>query len=77
MKKRTPHLPRREKLVRQWIANGWHYELTQRPSGSYAVYAMETDGDGWRIESGATVKAALAAIAQPDADVLALAAEAE
>lgn len=71
-KVRNPVLPREEKIIRAWEANGWAYELAQRPTGVFVVYAVEIDGDGWRVESGDTVKAALKAMAQSDADILPL-----
>jgi hypothetical protein len=82
MKKRSPHIqtpntkvrakvmPRAEKIIRSWDANGWAYELAQRPTGVFVVYAVEIDGDGWRVESGDTVKAAMKAMRESDADVL-------
>ena len=65
MKKRNPNLthPRKPKLVREWSdeATGWDYALYQKPSGSYMLLAYEIDGDNWKIESGDTIKACLAA----------------
>lgn len=74
---RTPSIPRPEKPVRSWEASGWAYQLAQRPDGSYVVYAVESNGDGWRIGSGDTVRVAIASVRQSDADVLALCTVAE
>lgn len=69
-KRRAKNLPRSEKIVRTWEADGWAYELAQRPSGDYVTYAVEIDGDGWRITSGATVKATLATETEAEAEAL-------
>jgi hypothetical protein len=68
-KVRARKLPRNDKLIREWEGNGWEYSLYQRPSGSYMLLAYEIDGDNWRIESGDTIKACLAAAQATDADV--------
>ena len=69
-KRRAKNLPRSEKIVRAWEADGWAYELCQRPSGDYVTYAVEIDGDGWRVASGATVKATLATETEAEAEAL-------
>ncbi len=69
-KRRARNMPRREEIVRAWEEDGWAYQLCQRPSGDYVLYAVETDGDGWSIASGATVKAALATETEADAEAL-------
>ena len=76
-KVRVKKMPRSEKIVREWDADGWAYCLCQRPSGLYVIYAAEEDGDGWRIESSHTIKGALAAVRQGDADILSLMSVAE
>ncbi len=72
MKKRTPTLPRSEKTIKEWEddSTGWCYELCQKPSGKYVIYA--SDGDDWRIESADTIKACLAAVRQESAEILAM-----
>ena len=67
-KVRARKLPRTDRLVREWEADGWDYALYQKPSGDYKLLAYEIGGDDWRITSGATVKAALAAAKVSDAD---------
>lgn len=67
-----PVTPRPEITVREWEANGWTYELCQRASGTYVVYAVETDGDDWAIESGPTPKACLEAVHLTHAEIDAL-----
>jgi hypothetical protein len=68
-KVRARKLPRPDRLVREWAADGWEYSLYQKPSGSYMLLAYEIDGDNWRIESGDTIKATLAAAKATDAEV--------
>jgi hypothetical protein len=74
MKKRNRNIthPRKPKLVREWSdeATGWEYCLWQQPSGTYIVTG--SDGDDWVEESGATIKAALAAARATPAQVDAL-----
>jgi hypothetical protein len=60
-KVRARKLPRNDKLIREWEADGWDYALYQKPSGDYKLLAYEIDGDDWRITSGQTIKATLAA----------------
>ena len=69
MKIRNPKLPASEKTVRQWEAGGWAYELCQKSSGTYTVYAVEIDGEGWRVESNPTVKGCLAHVGQTTEDM--------
>ena len=73
MKKRSKTLPRQERTIREWEDKDWCFELCQKPSGDYIIYAAsETD---WRIESGATIKACLRAVKQSSADLLAMVGE--
>jgi len=71
-KVRARKLPRPDRLVREWEADGWDYALYQKPSGSYVLLAYEIDGDDWKIESGDTIKACLAAAKATSAEVEAL-----
>ena len=68
-KVRARKLPRKDKLIREWEADGWDHALYQKPSGSYMLLAYEIDGDNWKIESGDTIKACLAAARVTDAEV--------
>lgn len=72
MKVRIPTLNRPEKKVREWTDAGWYYELYQRSSGGYVIYAAAEDSDDWRVESAGTIKGCLEAIRQPSEELLAL-----
>jgi hypothetical protein len=69
-KRRAKNLPRSEKIIRSWEAEGWAYELAQHRSGDYILYGVEIDGDGWRIESAATIKATLATVTPAEVEAL-------
>lgn len=69
-KRRARNVPRSEKIIRAWEADGWAYELAQRPTGDFALYAVDLASDEWRISSAPTIKGALATIAQQDAESL-------
>lgn len=70
--KRKPTLPRPEKTVREWEADGWCYELCQRSNGTYVVYGADIHSDDWCVESASTIKAALAAVRQTPSEIDAL-----
>ena len=72
--KRSPTTPKPDRIIRNWKDKGWKYQLLQRGSGDYLVLAISLTDDDWRMESGPTVKAALAAI-HADADALLMMAE--
>ena len=69
MKVRVKKLPRSEKTVRKGETGPWSWELCQRPSGTYVLYAVETDGENWRIESADTIKGCFAALSVADAEI--------
>lgn len=68
-KVRSRNLPRKDRLVKRYDKNGWEVSIYQRPSGDFLVHAFEINGDRWKIESGPSIKAALEAIGQTDADM--------